>query len=329
MPDYRDASAGVGLQQILQGLQPLNEYGNELQKNKLQQLLQKQKADVESATQAKAIEQVQELSKQHPGMGVEVSKEGAALKPNPALLTVDLKKQQFDQTQANKYSKGLEKYADLGGAAQDLEKITNRDGKGGVFTNPNASLISSGKVISAIPDSVLGIAEMTGAIPKGAAEERKAIARYSQGLGVALGGARGMAPQTQNQIRQSLGALSSGDPQLMAKGLRGSGRILGQSVKTVQGGFTPEVRGQVHDQMGGDPMDFLGSIAPEPGPASNLNSPPAGNAKQVQQGLPKPQQPQQTQPAQPQMLRVKHKASGQTGTIPANEFDPNTYEQVK
>lgn len=33
--------------------------------------------------------------------------------------------------------------------------------------------------------------------------------------------------------------------------------------------------------------------------------------------------------AQPQSMRVKHKASGQTGTIPSNEFDPNVYEQVK
>ena len=34
MPDYRNAAAGVGLQQLLQGLQPLNEYGNEIQKQK-------------------------------------------------------------------------------------------------------------------------------------------------------------------------------------------------------------------------------------------------------------------------------------------------------
>ncbi len=38
---------------------------------------------------------------------------------------------------------------------------------------------------------------------------------------------------------------------------------------------------------------------------------------------------QAPQQAQPQTLRVKHKASGQTGTIPASEFDPSIYDQVQ
>lgn len=54
---------------------------------------------------------------------------------------------------------------------------------------------------------------------------------------------------------------------------------------------------------------------------------------QQQQPQPTPQsaqQPNTANPSTPQgQMRVRHKPSGQTGTIPANEFDPNVYEQVK
>lgn len=254
------------------------------------------------------------------GAGINMGEGGPSISRQPNLGMYDLKKQQIDTAQQNKYSKSLEKYSDLSGAAQDLETITNRDGKGGIFTNPNAQMISGGKVISAIPDSMLGMAELTGAAPAGTAEERKALARYRLSMGHALTGAR-MNPTMQKAIQDSFGGMASGDPNLMAKGLRGSGRILGGTIKTVQGGFSPEVRGYVHDQGNGDPMELFGKIPPENAPPSNYISPPAGSGQQ--QAQPRPQQ------SAPQSMRVKHKASGQTGTIPSNEFDPNVYEQVQ
>ncbi|GAC1499978.1 MAG: hypothetical protein NVS1B10_03250 [Candidatus Saccharimonadales bacterium] len=241
------------------------------------------------------------------GAGVSEGAESASITRQPNMGVYDLKKSQFDQTQANKYSKGLEKYSDLTGAAADLERITNRDGKGGVFTNPEAKLSSAGKMISALPDAALGAMEMMGVIPKGSADERKAIARFRQGVGVSLGGARGMSPAIQQGIKESLGGMTSGDPQLMSKGLRGAARIVGGSVKTVQGGFAPEVRGMVHDNMGGDPMDFYGKISADGGPPANYNSPPAGVKDQMKQ----------SQPAQPQ--------APQGMATPGGGFDPDKY----
>ncbi len=237
------------------------------------------------------------------GAGASMGKASISRQPN--LGVYDLKKQQMDVSQQNKYAKGLEKYSDLTGAAADLERITNRDGKGGVFTNPDAQLISAGKVVSAVPDSALGVAEMVGAAPQGSAEERKAFARYKLSMGHALTGAR-MNPGMQKMIQDSLGGMASGDPALMAKGLRGSGRIIGGTLKTVQGGFTPEVKGFVHDQGNGDPMELFGKIPSENAPPSNYNSPPPGSGKHKQ---PKPVAPPQAAPASDSM-------SG---------FDPDSY----
>lgn len=298
MGDYRSsADSQKGLMEALAGVRQANQFQQEkglkqlLEDQKIKAEQQKQQLDFEnqSTAQDRAVSETERLQKENPGMGVVVSKEGAEIKPNPILATIDAKKQQFDQKQANLYSKGLEKYSDLTGAAKDLETITNRDGQGGVFTNPNAQLVSGGKMMSAMPDSALGLGEMLKLAAPGTAEERKALARYKLAMGHALTGAR-MNPAMQKAIQDSLGGMASGDPALMAKGLRGSARVIGGTVKTVQGGFSPEVRGMVHDQMGGDPMELFGSIPSEAGPPSNLISPPPGSAKQV---APKPTMPQQ------------------------------------
>lgn len=44
---------------------------------------------------------------------------------------------------------------------------------------------------------------------------------------------------------------------------------------------------------------------------------------------PAPAQPQANPGQSGDTIRVRHKPSGQTGTIPSNEFDPNVYEQVQ
>lgn len=244
----------------------------------------------QKAAEARLKDVLGNLKNMPAGAGLSVGPEGASVTRQPNMGVYDLKKQQFDQTQQNKYAKGLEKYSDLTGAAQDLETITNRDGKGGVFTNPDAKLISGGKVVSAMPDAALGLAELTGMSPQGSAEERKALARYKLSMGHALTGAR-MNPTMQKAIQDSLGGMASGDPDLMAKGLRGSARIVGGTLHTVQGGFTPEVRGAVHEQMGSDPMEMFGKIATEKYPSTLAPDP--GNVKPVNTPT-APAAPQQT-----------------------------------
>lgn len=95
-------------------------------------------------------------------------------------------------------------------------------------------------------------------------------------------------------------------------------------------------------------VDFQATVGKDLDDSLNKRLMPGPNAQvsNQQSQLPKTPQPQQpsgpldklksmfsmggaSQPQQPTTIRVKHKASGQTGTIPANEFDPNTYEQVQ
>lgn len=237
------------------------------------QALQNQKYQQQQEFAQNALQQVQDLSKKNPNMGYSLTESGASVTPKQNLLGLELRADQFKQKQANQYASKLEKYSDLSGAAQDLERITNRDGKGGIFTNPDAKLISAGKIVSAIPDSGIGIAELTGVVPKGTAEERKAFARYKLAMGHALTGAR-MNPTMQKAIGDSMGAMASADPNLMAKGLRGSARIVGSTINTVQGGFSPDVKEMVHDQMGGNPMDFYSNVLPEGGSKSSSSDVP-------------------------------------------------------
>lgn len=228
---------------------------------KLGQIQASHDADLNS--QDAAIQKAQSLreylSKDSPGhkYNVNVSKEGAAISEADQLP--NMHQQQAQAKAETDYSKRLEKYSDVHGALSDLERLTNRDGQGGVLTNPNATLISSGKLSSATPDSAMGLAELLHAVPQGTAEERKAIARVKLSLGHAFTGAR-MNPAMQKMIQDSLGGIASGDSQLMAKGLRGAAGIVGSQVRTAQSGYDDAVRGAVHDRLGGDPMEFYGSI---------------------------------------------------------------------
>lgn len=265
-------------------------------------------SDIDLTASRERLADVLKNSKNVPaGSGLSEAKEGASFTKPTNMGVYDFKKQQLDQSQANKYAKGLEKYSDLSGAASDLERITNRDGKGGVFTNPGAALVSGGKVASATPDAAMGLAELVGMASPGSAEERKALARYKLAMGHALTGAR-MNPTMQKIIQDSLGGMASGDPQLMAKGLRGSARIIGGTLHTVQGGFTPEVRGQVHEQMGMDPMELFGKVPPENEPPSNLNSPLPKDPQNVQPVQPPAQQPPKQSPQQRMQYLMDKKA---------------------
>lgn len=226
--------------------------------------------------------------------GAGATLDGASLTRQPNLGVYDLKRQQQDTQQVNKYATALKPTSDFLGAAQELEQVTNRDGKGGVFTNPTAQLKSAGKLASMAGDSIIGYGGLMGMIDPDAAAERKAITRYNQAVGVALGGARGMSPMIQQGIKQSMGQIASGDPDLMSKALRGSARGIGQVVRTAQSGFSPDIRNQAHNnaQMD-DPINFFNQITPEAGPAANLKSPPAGTDQQIKQSLDSKKAPQQ------------------------------------
>lgn len=221
-------------------------------------------SQLDQAGSDRRFQQVQDVVNGAAAKGKKVSasqgKDSASYSENQVDPTARLFAQQKEQThQENQYAKGLEKYSDVHGALTDLERITNRDGKGGVLTNPTASLVSSGKVVSALPDSALGLAELTRMAPAGTAEERKALARVKLSLGHAMTGAR-MNPTMQKMIQDSLGGIASGDAQLMTKGLRGAAGIVGSQVNTVQSGYGQPVRESVHDRLGSDPMEFYRSI---------------------------------------------------------------------
>jgi hypothetical protein len=305
MADYRSPGF-LGLQDLLsQGVKTGAEgYGEERsrqQERAMVGLKEKSKireaqaeSDIQSTAAQKALDYLLQHKKELPaGSGASMDRGGASITKPFNTTMIDQKAQHFHDTQVTKYSGALKPTSDYIGAAQDLERITNRDGKGGIFTNPNATLLSAGKTLSGLSDENLGrleAASNTGIgkmilpngmqVPVGASEERKAIKRLQQATGVSLGGARGMSPQIQQGIQQSTGQMLSGDPDLMAKGIRGSGRIVGSIVRTAQSGFAPEIRATAHDNTGmSDPMDFLGKISPENAPPSNYMSPPAGTGQ--------------------------------------------------
>ena len=121
--------------------------------------------------------------------------------------------------------------------------------------------------MSGLPDTAIGMGEMTGVFPKGSAEERKALSRAQLSFGHAFTGAR-MNPAMQNAIKQSQGGMASGDPQLMAKGFRGAAGILGQQIKTAGAGFQDETRSAVHDRLGEDPNQFYSNVYKDPAPGA-------------------------------------------------------------
>jgi hypothetical protein len=213
---------------------------------------------------------------------------------------VDMQQERFEQKQANDYSKRLEKHNGFLSTLQELESRTNQDGKGGVLTNPDAQLISAGKAMSAVPTALVGIGELTGAVPKGAADERKLLERVQLEYQKSMSGMR-TSSEMANREKQAMGWMASGDPSLVAKGIRSLSKNVGQAVRTIQGGYKPSVRDQVHS-MSGDPLDTLGHV---------YEDEPIGAKKQVNPAL--PASPRQNDSAAPMSFEEfkKRKAAGQ------------------
>jgi hypothetical protein len=174
--------------------------------------------------------------------------------PLPAMMRHD---QQIQQ-QAQGYSKRLENVNGFNSALQEIEAKTNRDGKGGVLSNPDAKTLSVGGMKSAIPESMTGIAEMVGALPAGATDERKAFQRLANEYMKATSGMR-VTPEAAAREKAAMGNVISNDSQLAAKGARALALMMKERLGAIQGGYTPEARAQVHT-MSGDPAAFYSNV---------------------------------------------------------------------
>lgn len=162
------------------------------------------------------------------------------------------------QHQAEGYSKRLENVNGFNSALQEIEGATNRDGKGGVLSNPNATTLSKGGMKGLIPDAGMGIAEMIGVVPKGATEESKGFQRLANEYMKATSGMR-VTPEAAAREKAAMGNVISGDPQLAAKGARALGKMMKERLAAIQGGYDQPALDQVHAKTG-DPAAFYSTI---------------------------------------------------------------------
>lgn len=193
----------------------------------------------------------------------------------------ELKAETKVEKQASELSKRYEKMIGFNTALQELEGLTNVDKKGGVLTNPNAKLMSAGKVMSAVPASALGIGELVGAVPKGTVETKKATERLLLEYQKAMSGLR-VTEERAKQEKVAMGQAVSGDPELQSKGIRALARVMRESYKTIQGGgYSPEALEQAHKHTG-DPRAMYDRIyedtPPMPPQEAPAALPPAGIA---------------------------------------------------
>ncbi len=241
--------------------------------------------DINKLVKAKQLEQdqrnqnmqtAQAFSNEHPDMGISVGPETVSLQPKPSLGVYDLRKENQIQSKMADYSKRLEKVSGFSSALADVEGITNRDGKGGILTNPGANLISAGKIESGVGSGMLGLGEMVGMIPKGTTEERKTIDRLQLEYQKSISGAR-VTEQMRQAEREAMGMIKSGDPALQAKGIRSLARNVQRATQTIQAGYDPEVQDRVHSQLG-NPMDsFNGIFEDKPMPQQRPPTKTTGN----------------------------------------------------
>lgn len=213
-------------------------------------------------------------------IGATIGSDSASLTHLPAVGMYDIKKENMDRRGQAEYSKRLEKLTGFSSALQDIENLTNRSGKGGILTNEKEGLQSAGALKSAVPTTVLGLAEAVGMSPKGGAEERKALERLQLEYQKAMTGAR-TSEEMSRREKQAMGWITSGDSSLVAKGVRALAHNVKRATKTIQSGYPTEVQGRVHDQMG-DPMEFLNRVHEDSAlPAMNNSQAPSSAPQPV------------------------------------------------
>lgn len=211
---------------------------------------------------------------------------------DPAMKN-SLANERLMQGKQENYSKRLEKINGFTSALKEAEDKTNADGNGGVVTNGNAQLMSTGKIASKLPTSLIGLGELVGAAPKGSSDERKTLERLQLEYQKAMSGMR-TTDEMSKREQAAMGYIASGDPALVAKGVRSLARNVSNATKTIQAGYNPEVRARVHD-VAGDPMDFFSKVYDD-GPAAQSKTasaaaPAAQERSQANINKPSPQKP--------------------------------------
>lgn len=275
IPTIHNAKQDALLKALLQGQEAAN----------TENLAQSQHAaDLNGAMQRQKL--AEDLLAKYGGkIGVGVSKEGISLTPKDNTAKLEALQERKDkriQGQQADLSKRYEKVNNFNSDIEELERLTNRDGKGGIITNPEAKLQSSGKIQSMIPDAAMGLAELIGAVPKGTSEERKALQRLQIDYQQAKSGMR-VTDQARKQEASAMGKMASGDPSLQAKAIRSLGQNIKNQYSTIKSGYSPEAVENVHKSMG-DPSALYQHLYTDPSlpsdqPAAPSNQPPADSMK--------------------------------------------------
>lgn len=301
--------AGPGLQAWLQAMQAGSNQAEQMQKDEQDAQQTKLKAYLQGQQQKRDIDAAMALQRTQPA-GTAIHAGDITLSPKNNELAAARMNEMHDRNTQNKaegLSKRYEKLAGFNSALEELENKTNRDGAGGIVTNPAASFKSTGKFISILPSSAIGAAELTGLAPKGSADERKALERLQAEYNRAISGLT-VTDRERALQRRAMGYMASGDPQLVAKGVRALARNIARAHKTIQAGYTPETRDMVHSVMG-DPVERYNSIynddqppaAPVPGVNNNNKTPTTAPNSKQEPSYKAPESPQaDNSPVRPQ-----------------------------
>lgn len=188
-----------------------------------------------------------------------------SIAPKEESPMVDMRREKQVEDKTEHLSKRYENHGDFLSSLNEIEGLTaSKDAQGnkiggGIITNPEAQLKSTGKMLSAVPTSMIGLAEMVGGAPKGSAEERKALDRLKLNYQKSMTGLR-TTDATRQAENAAMGYIASGDPSLVAKGVRSLARNVRNAIRATKAGYTAEVQDRVHSSMG-DPEDALRNIA--------------------------------------------------------------------
>ena len=167
------------------------------------------------------------------------------------------------------------KSADFHSLLNELESRTNK-GEGGVLTNSKADLPGSGKIMSAVPSSVLGIASLVAPEQTGVSNEdvdvRKLVDRVRNEYMKSTSGMR-VTDQAAKRDKEAMGMLSSGDPALMSKGIRSLAKAHQEHLRMSVAGKDPEALTQVHSALGYDPRSDI-KIADDNSPSPSKKASP-------------------------------------------------------
>lgn len=156
-------------------------------------------------------------------------------------------------------SKRYEELGPYNSALQELEKLTDSDGKGGILTNPNAKLLSTGMLKSKLSNQAMGMAEYLNGVPKGASAERSALAMLADERIRYLSG-KSTTEQERKSIKDAQGWIASGDPALVQKGARAIAKIAQKQYGVIRSGYPKEAVDLVHERMKGDPSALYESL---------------------------------------------------------------------